>query len=98
MFFWQGHEQYAKEPYKLRLKHNLSELKFYDPETDSDQREQGRWFEDNYHGMKHSKVLVGHECSFPGAGATRETGIFYGLHGNGKDPLDRLVTIFFKDL
>lgn len=90
-------EQYAKEPYKSRLKQNLPQLKFYDPETDSRQKE-GLWFEDNYDAIKNSNVLVSHECNFPGSGTTRETGIFYGLHGDGIKPLDRLVTIFFEDL
>jgi hypothetical protein len=91
-------EEYAKEPYKARLKENLSQLKFYDPETDADQRSEGNWFADNFKAMQNSRVLVSHECSFPGAGSTRETGIFYGIHGDGFKPLDRLVTIFFEDL
>jgi hypothetical protein len=90
-------EQYAKEPYKERLKQNFPQLRYYDPETDSRQKE-GLWFQDNYYAMKNSNVLVSHECSFPGAGSTRETGIFYGIHGDGVLPLDRLVTIFFEDL
>jgi len=91
-------EEFAKEPYKLRLKKNLPQLKFFDPELDSDQRINGAWFEDDYQAIKNSEVLVSHECSFPGAGSTRETGIFYGIYGDGVTPLDRLVTIFFKDL
>jgi len=90
-------EQYAKESYKDRLKSNLPHLKFYDPEIDSGQIN-GTWFEDNYVGIKKSKLLVSHECTFPGAGTTRETGIYYGMYGDGKNPLENLVIIFFKDL
>lgn len=91
-------EQYAKEPYKKRLKKNLSILRFYDPETDSDQRPEGKWFKNNYDAMKNSRILISHECKFPGSGATRETGIFYGLNGDGVNPLETLITIFFEDL